>query len=174
MRNLIPSLLMCSLAFTTTVVLAKSSKHAEKATPSHAKKATMSDHTDSGEFRKLFDDWTDAFNKKDLQRSCDLFAPELTADYQGMPTKSLASLHDGMKGVFADPHTRFRYKYKLHNVYRSANLAAARITWYLTITEDGKPPRETVDQELDILQKNKAGKWQVVNYLAYLDDQDKK
>lgn len=118
-------------------------------------------------FERIFTSWTTAFNQKELAPVCGLFAKSVTADYQGVPTKYYVSICEGFKKIFAEPK-RYHYRYKLHHVYRSLNLAAVRITWYLTIYENNKKLSFTQDEGMDVFEKNKSGKWEIVNYVGYM------
>ncbi|EKD71017.1 MAG: hypothetical protein ACD_46C00297G0004 [uncultured bacterium] len=124
------------------------------------------------QFQEVFSQWTKAFNQKDLTGSCNLFDKSLTASYQGYSTKNYTTLCDGFKKVFAEKNRRYHYRFKLHQVYHSADLAAARITWYLTINEKGKAPIKVQDEGMDVLKKYEDGKWKIVNYLAYKTDKE--
>ena len=118
-------------------------------------------------FEKLFLDWTTAFNQKKLAETCDLFAPSVTALYQGIPQKNYVSICDGFKKIFQDPNKNYQYHFKLHHIYRSNNLAAIRITWYLNIIENKKQIASIQDEGLDILEKQPQGQWKIVNYVAF-------
>lgn len=118
-------------------------------------------------FDKLFKDWTDAFNQKDVAKSCALFSKSIVADYQGVPQKNYQSICDGFKTIFKDKNRAYRYQYKLHQVNRSDNLATVRITWYLYLTENGKKKMISQDEGIDVLIKNSQDDWKIVNYVAY-------
>lgn len=118
-------------------------------------------------FNKLFTDWTQAFNHKDLTGSCNLFSKSLTADYRGAPHKNFSTVCDGFKKIFNQPNRNYHYHFKIHHIYHSEDLAAVRITWYLSVYEKDKQIASTQDEGIDILEKNKSGKWQIVNYIAY-------
>ncbi len=118
-------------------------------------------------FKRIFAEWTDAFNRKDLAGSCALFSKTVTANYQGAPRKTYSSLCDGFKRVFQDKERRYQYRFKLLDVYRSGDLAVARITWILSIYKDGKRISTTEDLGVDVFKRSAAGKWQIVYYLAY-------
>lgn len=118
-------------------------------------------------FNRIFEDWTAAFNRKDLSKSCALFSKSVTADYQGARPKTYSSICEGFGKIFADGHRRYRYRFKLHHVYRSGDLAVARITWYLSIYEHNRRISVTRDEGLDVFQRNPLGKWEIVYYLAY-------
>lgn len=118
-------------------------------------------------FQKIFSDWTAAFNKKELAASCHLFSKSVIADYQGTPQKNYASICNGFKKIFNARHQRYQYHFKLHHVYRSKNMAALRITWYLRYYKNNILQSQTQDEGIDIFEKNKLGQWQIVNYVGY-------
>lgn len=118
-------------------------------------------------FHNLFNNWTAAFNQKDLNNSCNLFSRNITADYRGIPTKNYESICNGFKKVFQEKNKKYIYSFKIHHIYHENNLAAVRITWYLKIYKGKALLSSTHDEGLDILEKNKDGKWQIVNYLGY-------
>lgn len=124
--------------------------------------------TDQQVFQTMFSDWTAAFNRKDLQKSCQLFSKSIVADYQGVPQKNYVTICDGFKKIFSIDRQRYQYHFKLHDVYRSGNLAVVRITWYLRILEDNKLKSQIQDEGMDVFQKNAVGRWEIVNYIGYL------
>ncbi len=128
---------------------------------------TYAETTDNAVFQQLFDRWTNAFNHKSLAGACALFSKQVTADYRGTATKNYRSLCDGFKRVFNDTNRTYHYSFKLHQVYHEKNLAAARITWYLQVTEHGKPLPVVQDEGLDVLMKDRDQRWKIVNYIGY-------
>lgn len=118
-------------------------------------------------FNRLFREWTAAFNKKDLPASCDLFSKSVIADYQGYPEKNYSSICHGFEKIFLDKNRTYQYRYKINHIYHSGDLAAVRITWYLTLYENHKQLPMIQDEGIDILKKENDGKWRIVNYLAF-------
>lgn len=135
-----------------------------------ARACAESSESDYLMFKRIFDEWTAAFNARDLAQSCALFSKSLTADYQGAPSKTYSSLRNGFKKVFRDKNRRYQYRFDLHHVYRSGDLAVARITWYLSIYENGRLISSTEDRGLDVFKRSRHGKWEIVYYLAYEHD----
>ncbi|MCL9683852.1 YybH family protein [Legionella maioricensis] len=117
-------------------------------------------------FERLFSAWTNAFNHHDLKESCKLFSINVTADYQGAPTKNYASICNGFKKIFHEKR-HYEYHFKLHEVYQAHDWASVRITWFLEISQHGKVIAKTQDEGLDVFQRNNKGDWKIVNYLAY-------
>jgi len=119
------------------------------------------------EFEKLFSDWTDAFNNKDLKQTCALFANSVIANYQGVPPKNYGTICGGFNKVFQQKKRKYHYQFKLHHVYVRQNIAIARITWTLKIYKNGKVISKVQDEGIDVLQKNAKGEWEIIEYLAY-------
>jgi ketosteroid isomerase-like protein len=120
-------------------------------------------------FNKIFSHWTEAFNQQNLQATCDLFSKSLVADYQGAPQKTYHSLCKSFEDLFQRKNVHYHYSYQIHDIYRKDDLAAVRITWYLTIDENRKKLRSSVDQGLDVFKRESDGQWRIVNYIAYPD-----
>ncbi len=118
-------------------------------------------------FYKIFNEWTVAFNKKDLKKSCELFSSKMTADYAGQPQKNYMSICEGFKKTFAESQRHYQYSFKIRHVFRSNDLAAVRITWFLLIYEKDVLISSSQDEGMDIFQKNQDGKWQIVNFISY-------
>ncbi len=121
---------------------------------------------DYPEFEKIFNDWTDAFNHKDVKKSCALFSPKVTADYQGASQKNYDDICDGFKKIFAKVAS-YEYHFTLHSVYRADNLAVARITWYLKIMQGDKLLSTVQDVGIDIFKQDAQQQWKIINYIAY-------
>ncbi|KTD04657.1 hypothetical protein [Legionella feeleii] len=118
-------------------------------------------------FKKLFTNWTTAFNHRELAKSCNLFSVHVVADYRGISRKNYTSICNGFKKIFADDIRKYHYSFKLHEIYQSEFLAAVRITWYLKITNKNGRVTHVQDEGLDILEKNSKGEWKIINYLSY-------
>lgn len=118
-------------------------------------------------FDKIFSDWSAAFDRKDLDTCCALFSKAVVADYQGAVQKNYASLCDGFKKLFDNNKQHFQYSYTLHDVYRSGDLAALRVTWNLKVQEGNQNIATTTDEGIDIFEKDPTGKWVIVNYIGY-------
>ena len=118
---------------------------------------------------KRFSDWTEAFNRRDLEGSCALFSKDIRADHQGVPTENWQTMRARFQKLFADKSRDYKYRFKLINVYRSGELAVGRITWYLTVTKDGKPSLEEETQSMDVFKPNKEGVWEMVDFVSFTE-----
>lgn len=125
------------------------------------------ENNDFALFEKIFTDWTVAFNQKKLAPTCALFSKSLIANYQAAPQKNYTSICEGFKKIFREPEKSYQYHFKLNQVYRSGNLAAARITWYLQVYEHEKLISEIQDEGLDVFLKDSHNQWKIVNFVGY-------
>lgn len=117
-------------------------------------------------FDTIFKAWTSSFNQRDLTGTCNLFAKSLVADYQGTPQKNYVSICQGFEKIFKETDTHYYYRYQLRDVYRSGDLAAVRITWYLSAIKNNKKLPDVQDEGIDIFKKQN-GKWEIINYIGY-------
>ncbi len=128
--------------------------------------------TNANDFRaieKRFAEWTESFNRRDLDGSCALFSKDIKADHQGIPTEDWSTMRMRFQKLFADKSREYKYRFKLLRVYRSGDLAVGRITWYLTVTKDGKPLFEEETQSMDVFKPNKEGVWEMVDFVSFTE-----
>jgi ketosteroid isomerase-like protein len=122
---------------------------------------------DRAMFQALFDAWTQAFNQKKYPEVCKLFAKSITADYQGAARKDYAGMCDGFRKIFEEDDAVYHNEFRIHEIYRSNDVAAVRITWYLTVHKNGSHFASIQEEGLDVLRKQSNGRWQIVNFIAY-------
>jgi ketosteroid isomerase-like protein len=122
---------------------------------------------DNQEFEKIFTDWSDAFNHKNLAATCHLFAKNVIANYQGFSQRNYSDICSGFNTIFNQINVSYQYKFKLQNVYQQANLAVVRITWYLQVYKRKKLISSIQDEGMDVFSKSKDGHWEIINYISY-------
>jgi uncharacterized protein (TIGR02246 family) len=128
----------------------------------------LADEDDREQIRAALEDWMGAFNRRDVERVCDLFAPDLIADIQGAPRRTYDSLCAGLRRSLNDPGRSLRYGLDLEEILVSGDLAVARLVWTLTIDpQDGSAP--TVDRErgLDVYRRQPDGTWKIARFIVY-------
>ncbi len=118
---------------------------------------------------KRFADWTEAFNRRDLDGSCALFAKSIKADHQGVPTEEWSTMRARFQKLFADKSRKYKYRFKLLRVYRTGDLAVGRITWYLNVSKNGKPLFEEETQSMDVFKPNQEGVWEMVDFVSFTE-----
>jgi ketosteroid isomerase-like protein len=121
----------------------------------------------ASEIRAALEQWRVDFNARRATRICDLFAPSLRYDFQGLPEQDYTLLCDRLHRTLADHSRTFQYGLTIKEVIASGSLAVVRLTWASTVTEsDG---RSATDDEtgLDVFQRQPDGRWQIIRYIAY-------
>ncbi len=129
--------------------------------------AQANDVEDKATFQTIFTEWTKAFNDKKFPEVCGLFSRSVIAAYQGAPAKDYAALCNGFEKIFQQAGFVYHNDFRIHQIYRSNDQAAVRITWYLDVYEKGVHLSSIQEEGLDIFQKRESGKWEIVNFIAY-------
>lgn len=112
--------------------------------------------------------WTEDFNADRVEALCDLFAPDLIANYRGQPEKSFDSLCSTLqRDATAGPHD-FRYALELNEIMVSGDMAVVRLIWHLTVTDRETGAAVTSsDRGIDIFRRQPDGQWRIARYIAY-------
>ena len=119
------------------------------------------------EIRSALEKWRTAFNDRDERQVCDIFAPDLVANYQGAPERDYASLCQLLQTAVQDPETTYHYSLKVNEILVYDEAAVVRLVWTLEI-EKARAPKETVEETaVDIFRYQADGGWKISRYLAY-------
>lgn len=122
---------------------------------------------DENAIRSAIENWRSAFNSRDEQQVCDLFAADIVANYQGEPTRDFASLCEMLRTALRDLGARFRYSVRINEIVVDGDSAVVRLVWTLEIDRAGGP-RETIEEPaVDIFRHQADGSWKISRYLAY-------
>ena len=122
---------------------------------------------DQATFQAIFSAWTQAFNEKRFPEVCNLFSRSVVANYQGAPPKDYSGICNGFKKIFQEKDVVYRNDFKIRQIYRSNDMAAVRITWYLDVYKEGAHLSSIQEEGLDVFQKQANGRWEIVNFIAY-------
>jgi uncharacterized protein (TIGR02246 family) len=119
------------------------------------------------EIRAALERWQAAFNDRDEQQVCDLFAPDLAANYEGQRQRDYSSLCQLLQTTLQDRDRTYHYSLKINQILVYGETAVVRLVWTLEIdnTEDRK---EIIDEPaVDIFRRQADGSWKISRYLAY-------
>jgi steroid delta-isomerase len=123
---------------------------------------------DAADIRARLEQWTEDFNQKRAEPVCDLFSKELLSTVRGQGDKDYAARCDILTRSLNDAAREYHYDLDLHEVIVEGNLGVARLTWTLFIS----PLNVTsVEPGIDIFRKEADGKWRIVRYLAYEEEE---
>jgi steroid delta-isomerase len=125
--------------------------------------------TESAEnaIRSAIENWRSAFNARDEDRVCALFAPDLVANYQGEPERDFTSLCEMLRTALRDPDTTYRYSVEINEIMVYGEAAVVRLVWALEIDKAGSPTDTIEEPAVDIFHRQPDGSWKISRYLAY-------
>lgn len=123
---------------------------------------------DAADIRTRLERWTEDFNQKRIEPVCDLFSKELISTVRGQGDTDYATRCDILTRSLADPAREYHYDLNLHEVIVEGDLAVVRLTWTLFVS----PLNVTaVEPGIDIFRKEADGKWRIIRYLSYEEEQ---
>lgn len=113
------------------------------------------------------EEWRSAFNDRDGSHVCDLFAPDLIANYQGQPERDYAALCQLLKTSVQDRERAYRYSLDISEILVFGGTAIVRLVWTLEIAKNGAPKELVREPAIDIFRCQGDGRWKISRYLAY-------
>ena len=119
------------------------------------------------EIRSAIENWQSAFNARDEERLCALFAPDLVANYQGEPERDFTSLCEMLRAAVRDPDVTYRYLAEINEIIVYGETAVVRLVWALEIEKAGSPKQTIEEPAVDIFHRQADGSWKISRYLAY-------
>src|SRR5690348_17073481 len=96
------------------VLFAAASAYAQAAAPTD---------TAAMEIRTTLEQWRLDFNARKPDRICDLFAPDLRYDFQGLPEQNFEQLCDRLHRALADMTQTFHYGLRIKEIIVSEPMA---------------------------------------------------
>jgi uncharacterized protein (TIGR02246 family) len=124
-------------------------------------------HDAADEVRARLAQWRDAFNAGEVDRLCDLFAPDLVVTYQGTPDRGYAAFCRQLETAVADPALELRYDLEIEEIIPAGDLVVARVIWTLTSRAAGAEPESQVERGMDIFRLQPDGAWRIARFIAY-------
>lgn len=131
--------------------------------------STLADTAEAAknEIRAALENWLSAFNSRDERQLCDLFAPDLVANYEGEAERDYASICQLLQTAMQDRQRTYHYSLKINEILVYGESAVVRLVWTLEIDTVGAP-KETIDEPaVDIFRRQADGNWKISRYLAY-------
>jgi ketosteroid isomerase-like protein len=117
--------------------------------------------------RAALEQWRVDFNARRAAHICDLFAPDLRYDFQGLPEQNYTLLCDRLHRALADYTKSFQYKLHIKEIIVSGSLAVVRLTWISTVTGSDGRGRTEDEPGLDVFRRQPDGSWKIIRYIAY-------
>ena len=109
------------------------------------------------------------FNARNLGEVCDLFAPDLRYDFQGLPERSYNDICKLLHTSLSDASKRFTYlPPAIKEIMVSGDLAVVRLTWTLKVRNEGASGDVTSEEVgLDVFRRQPDGRWKIIRYTAF-------
>ena len=121
----------------------------------------------ASDIRAALEQWRLDFNARQPAHICDLFAPGLRYDFQGLPEQTYPLLCARLHRALADRTKAFHYGLRIKEIFVSGSLAAVRLTWISTVTLAGQHGATHEEPGIDIFRRQADGSWKIIRYLAY-------
>jgi ketosteroid isomerase-like protein len=130
--------------------------------------SAQADSAAQSQIRVALENWTVQFNAGNADTTCDLFARDLIANYQGQPERNYDSQCTLLRKSLSEKTRKFHYSLNIKEIIVSGDLAAVRLVWTLKIEQTNPPQTHTVmEPGLDIFRRQPDGSWKIACYLAY-------
>jgi ketosteroid isomerase-like protein len=124
--------------------------------------------TARNELRVTLQNWTKAFNARNVPEVYTLFAPDLISNYQGQPAGDYHSLCAQLRTSLSDPDKSYHYSFRINEIQVFRDLAIVRLTWHLRVNHKGFPGEDFVEEtSLDIFRRQPDGSWKISRFNAY-------
>ena len=81
--------------------------------------------------RAVLAQWRDDFNAGEVERLCDIFAPDLVVTYRGTADRGYAAFCRQLETAAADPALELRYDLEIEEIIPAGDLVVARVIWTL-------------------------------------------
>lgn len=127
--------------------------------------------SDEALIRARLQGWADAFNARDAEAACDLFADDVIATIRGTTDSGKAEICDRLRLALAKPDQTLCYTPDIAEVLVAGDLAVVRLTWTLKIVRGGKV---AVSQErgMDLFRRDAGGTWRIIRFIAFATEKD--
>lgn len=120
------------------------------------------------EVRAVLEGWTKDFNDRNLERVCNIFAPDLISNYGDSAENSYDSLCNQLKASLSNPALKLHYSLDLNEIIVSGDIAIVRLIWTLTVKDtDDKVVEVAKDRGMDMFRLQPDGTWKISRFLAY-------
>jgi uncharacterized protein (TIGR02246 family) len=127
--------------------------------------------SDEAAIRARLQAWADAFNARDAEGACALFAEDVVATVRGTPDSGKAEICGRLRQALARPEPILSYTPEIHEVLVAGDLAAVRLTWTLKIERDGAVALSQ-ERGMDLFRRGGDGSWRIIRFIAFSTDED--
>ena len=117
--------------------------------------------------RQDLTNWMNAFNARDTQAVCGLFAPGLRYNVQGLPEQTYDDMCNRLHRSLSGTEIRYHYDLAIKEIIVADDLAVVRLVWDLTISRPGVPDVVMPEDGMDVFRRQDDGGWKIIRFMAY-------
>ncbi|WP_250511688.1 nuclear transport factor 2 family protein [Caballeronia sp. GACF4] len=131
-------------------------------TPAHADA-----NADKAAIAQRLQAWSKAFNARDAEGVCDIFAPDLVSTVPEALDGNRDTICKKLAVLFAKPGLSLQYDSPdIREIIVSGDIAIVRLFWTLTARMGDK---ESVTEEagMDIFQRQPDGQWSIARFMSF-------
>lgn len=119
------------------------------------------------ELLSVFQSWTAAYDKGELDGTMRIFAPEVLFVFQGGKDQSYDDLRQGYVQDFATRRPGTTWVPHIEEVYAEGSVGFVRSIWELKVkSETGETQTKARNRSVDILSKS-SGTWRIIRSFNY-------
>jgi uncharacterized protein (TIGR02246 family) len=119
------------------------------------------------ELLAVFQNWTAAYDKGDLDGTMRIFAPEVLFAFQGGKDQTYDDLRQGYVQDFATRRPGTTWVPHIEEVYVEGTVGFVRSVWELKVKSDaGEAQTKARNRSVDILSKS-SGTWRIIRSFNY-------
>jgi uncharacterized protein (TIGR02246 family) len=111
-------------------------------------------------------DWAEAFNARDISRTCDLFSVDLISTMRGRPDEGREAVCGRIAKALAGRRSSIRYTLKVREIIVRDDIALVRLVWQVK-TGIGAINRVSYEPGIDIFRREADGNWRIIRFLAF-------
>lgn len=133
--------------------------------------AAADEATDEAAIRARLQNWAEAFNQRDAEAACELFADDVMSTVRGAPDAGKATICERLRHALAQSELTLSYTPDIEEVLLAGDLAAVRLTWTLKTARSGTV---AVSQErgMDLFRRDPDGIWRIFRFVAFSTEKD--
>ena len=121
---------------------------------------------DAAAIRDRLEAWRLAFNERDADGACDLFAPDLAYSVPGLPAGTRETMCANLARAMMRTDFILRYDPpEIHEILLDGDLAVVRLRWTLS-TQTLAGLRVSQEEGLDVFRRQPDGRWSIARFIA--------
>jgi ketosteroid isomerase-like protein len=118
--------------------------------------------------RAELDAWTAAFNARQADKICGIFAEDLRYKFGEVSDRGYNDVCTALRRSLGDETHRSHYTLDLREILVYGDIAVVRLIWTLDSSQAGSSATvRTLEPGMDIFKRQTDGTWKIIRYLAY-------